>query len=156
MKIYLFSTSGAHASQNSKHPQTPKSITLHPLATVCTCQQGDNKLPTSSGSFHFSSGLFAPPHHPLKALSLPPPPVSSPTSHIDALPLPMFHPPTLPPPPGLLHILMSAEKCQVSHLFCVFSFHSVRFSFIKLNSLITFVVSNEKNYGKKICSYGLP
>ncbi|XP_071055301.1 protein dissatisfaction isoform X2 [Onthophagus taurus] len=36
---------------------------------------------------------------------------SSPTSHLE-LPPPLFHPQALPPPPGLLHILMSAEKCQ--------------------------------------------
>ncbi|KAJ8965989.1 hypothetical protein NQ317_015353 [Molorchus minor] len=93
------------------HPHVHHSQTLgHGLRHMTT---GDNKLPTSSGSFHFGSGLFGPPHHPLKALSLPPPPpVSSPVSHIDALPISMFHPPSMPPPPGLLHILMSAEKCQ--------------------------------------------
>lgn len=72
-----------------------------------------DKLPTSSSSLHFPPGIFGPPR-PLKTLTLPPPPVPSPTSHTDALPPSMFHPPTLPPPPGLLHILMSAEKCQVS------------------------------------------
>lgn len=66
-------------------------------------------------NIHFPPSIFAPPHH-LKTLSLPPPPPpvsSSPTSHIEGLPPPLFHPQALPPPPGLLHILMSAEKCQV-------------------------------------------
>ncbi|CAG9832779.1 unnamed protein product [Diabrotica balteata] len=52
----------------------------------------------------------------MKSLTIPPPPppVSSPTlDAVTALQLPpMFHHPAMPPPPGLLHILMSAEKCQ--------------------------------------------
>lgn len=73
----------------------------------------ENKLSTSGNSLTFTTTLFGPPH-PFKALSLPPPPpVSSPNTHLETIPPPMFHPPTLPPPPGLLHILMSAEKCQV-------------------------------------------
>ncbi|KAG5875528.1 Nuclear receptor subfamily 2 group E member 1, partial [Gonioctena quinquepunctata] len=74
---------------------------------------GETKLSSNSVSFHFNPGLFSPSHHHLKGLTLPPPPpVSSPTGQMDALQLPMFHHPALPPPPGLLHILMSAEKCQ--------------------------------------------
>lgn len=81
----------------------------------------DTKLPPA-GAFHFNPGLFAPPHHPLKGLVLPPPPPQPPVSSppgVDAaiatsgFSLPVFHHAALPPPPGLLHILMSAEKCQV-------------------------------------------
>lgn len=73
----------------------------------------ENKVSASGNSLPFPSSLFGPPHH-FKTLSLPaPPPVSSPNAHLETIQPPMFHPPTLPPPPGLLHILMSAEKCQV-------------------------------------------
>ena len=96
--------------QPSSNPQMQPSSVAHSLQQHMPV--GD-KLPSSSTSLHFPPGLFGPPR-PLKALTLPPPPVPSPTSHIDALPPSMFHPPALPPPPGLLHILMSAEKCQVS------------------------------------------
>ncbi|KAH0820026.1 hypothetical protein GEV33_002765 [Tenebrio molitor] len=101
--------------QPSSNPQMQPSPVGHGLQQHMPV--GDNKLPTSSSSLHFPPGLFGPPR-PLKALTLPPPPVPSPTSHIDALPPSMFHPPALPPPPGLLHILMSAEKCQVSYKVC--------------------------------------
>lgn len=95
--------------QASSNQQMQPSSVGHSLQQHMTTV-GD-KLPTSSSSLHFAPSIFGPPR-PLKALTLPPPPVPSPT-HIDALPPSMFHPPTLPPPPGLLHILMSAEKCQV-------------------------------------------
>ncbi|XP_068910730.1 protein dissatisfaction isoform X2 [Tenebrio molitor] len=113
----------SHAVQHERGPRKPKlqpssNPQMQPSPVGHGLQQhmpvGDNKLPTSSSSLHFPPGLFGPPR-PLKALTLPPPPVPSPTSHIDALPPSMFHPPALPPPPGLLHILMSAEKCQVSY-----------------------------------------
>ncbi|GJQ82917.1 hypothetical protein Trydic_g5920 [Trypoxylus dichotomus] len=74
----------------------------------------DTKL-IPSANMHFPPGIFAPSPHHLKTLSLPPPPPpvpGSPTSHVEGLPPPLFHPQALPPPPGLLHILMSAEKCQ--------------------------------------------
>ncbi|EEZ99270.2 dissatisfaction [Tribolium castaneum] len=93
------------ASSNQQMQPSPVGHSLQQHMTTV----GD-KLPTSSSSLHFAPSIFGPPR-PLKALTLPPPPVPSPT-HIDALPPSMFHPPTLPPPPGLLHILMSAEKCQ--------------------------------------------
>lgn len=77
----------------------------------------DKLASASNGTFHFSTSLFVPPHHPLKGLTIPPPPpVGSPPTHMDpgnTIHFPMFHHPGLPPPPGLLHILMSAEKCQV-------------------------------------------
>ncbi|KAI4459168.1 nuclear hormone receptor [Holotrichia oblita] len=66
-------------------------------------------------NIHFPPGIFAPSPHHLKTLTLPPPPPpvpNSPTQHVEGLPPPLFHPQALPPPPGLLHILMSAEKCQ--------------------------------------------
>ncbi|XP_049821560.1 protein dissatisfaction isoform X2 [Aethina tumida] len=106
--------------QSSANPQLhPGNAVGHP-GLHHHASGADNKLQTAtSTSFHFTSGLFGPPIHPLKGLSLPPPPqpppppLSSPNGHIDAPHLPsMFHPPSLPPPPGLLHILMSAEKCQ--------------------------------------------
>ncbi|KAJ8953757.1 hypothetical protein NQ318_015413 [Aromia moschata] len=111
------------AVQHERGPRKPKlqpppSSQMHQSPSLGHGLQhmpSGDKLPTGSASFHFGTGLFAPPHHPLKALTLPPPPPpvsSSPTSHLDTLSLPIFHPPALPPPPGLLHILMSAEKCQ--------------------------------------------
>lgn len=108
------SQSHHHHSPPLGHPGLPH------LPPSSMAGGGDGKLASvSSGAFHFSHGVFSTtaPHHPLKALQLPPPPsaISNPqTHHLDTLPLPIFHPPALPPPPGLLHILMSAEKCQVS------------------------------------------
>lgn len=70
-----------------------------------------DKLPATSRSLHFPSGLFGTPHS-LKALSLPTPHVP----HVDVKQPAVFHPQALPPPPGLLHILMSAEKYQVKRM----------------------------------------
>ncbi|CAH1184281.1 unnamed protein product, partial [Phyllotreta striolata] len=70
-----------------------------------------------TGNVHLTpAGFLSSPHHTMKTLTLPPPipPVPSPTIESGAafqLP-PMFHHSTIPPPPGLLHILLSAEKCQ--------------------------------------------
>ncbi|XP_065156824.1 protein dissatisfaction [Atheta coriaria] len=76
---------------------------------------GDKMQPAS---LHFASGLFGPAHpHPLKAFALPPgaaaiaAAASSPSQHLD-IPPPLFHPHQAFPPPPLLNILMSAEKCQ--------------------------------------------
>ncbi|CAG9773099.1 unnamed protein product [Ceutorhynchus assimilis] len=67
-----------------------------------------SKITPTSNPFPFTHhSLFVPPHHPLKVLTFPPPP---PGPNVDQSPL--FHHPQLPPPPGLLHVLMSAEKCQ--------------------------------------------
>ncbi|XP_022904451.1 protein dissatisfaction isoform X1 [Onthophagus taurus] len=109
------------AVQHERGPRKPK-IQQNPSG-----QLQSHHTPTTSGihltmadtklipsNIHFPPALFVPPHH-LKALNLPAPPPSvsssSPTSHLE-LPPPLFHPQALPPPPGLLHILMSAEKCQ--------------------------------------------
>lgn len=113
------------AVQHERGPRKPKlqqqtSNQLHhsPPMPLPHLPSSVDKLPSvSNGSFHFNPGLFVPPHHSLKTLSFPPPPpVGSPPSHLESgnpLHLPIFHHTGLPPPPGLLHILMSAEKCQV-------------------------------------------
>ncbi|XP_072395297.1 protein dissatisfaction [Diabrotica undecimpunctata] len=122
------------AVQHERGPRKPKiqhapSTQIHRSSTISHSLQhltGHNEPkhslssaasgPTIPTGFHFTpSGLFNP-HHPMKSLTIPPPPppVSSPTlDAVTALHLPpMFHHPAMPPPPGLLHILMSAEKCQ--------------------------------------------
>lgn len=71
------------------------------------------KLTPATTTLNFSPGLFGHPQPP-KPLSLPPPTVTTAGSHVDTIAPPMFHPQALPPPPGLLQILMSAEKCQVN------------------------------------------
>ncbi|CAH1970674.1 unnamed protein product, partial [Acanthoscelides obtectus] len=110
------------AVQHERGPRKPK---LQPSSTSTS---SESKLLASHHHHHLHhqgqppahpfphfGGIFAPP--PLKALGLPPPPPSlggSPPRMDNGLPLPpMFSPPHPPaPPPGLLHVLMSAEKCQ--------------------------------------------
>lgn len=107
------------AVQHERGPRKPKihqppPIHISPPGALHHIPQ-DNKLsPPAPGGLHFP--LFGPPHH-LKVLP-PPPQPGSPGSgpsgaQLEPLPPPMFHPQALPPPPGLLQILMSAEKCQV-------------------------------------------
>ncbi|KAJ8917165.1 hypothetical protein NQ315_012657, partial [Exocentrus adspersus] len=106
------------SSQQLHHHSPPLGLPHLPPSTLSSGDGKMSSVATSSGAFHFGHSVFAAAaaasHHPLKALQLPPPPPAGPQQHplVDGLPLPMFHPPALPPPPGLLHILMSAEKCQ--------------------------------------------
>lgn len=109
------------AVQHERGPRKPKlqqnsSSQMHPSVSsgLQHVASGDGKLSTSSGPLHFPSSLFGHHPHPLKALSLSGPPITSSTTHLDVKQPPMFHPhQAMPPPPGLLHILMSAEKYQV-------------------------------------------
>lgn len=122
----------SHASLHHGHPPSSHSIPvsdskLSPPGNHAMHHHQHAAAAAAAAGLHFP--FFSPPH-PLKGMTLPPPPqqLSSvpPTSGsppgssaLDSLgpngPPPMFHPQAMPPPPGLLQILMSAEKCQVSH-----------------------------------------
>ncbi|KAH0998462.1 hypothetical protein HUJ05_005209 [Dendroctonus ponderosae] len=103
---------------SSSHHQSGSSMGSHPLQLPLP-EGSASKITPTSGTFQFThSSLFVPPHHPLKVLTFPPPSsVGSPPGHLEngsSIPPHLFHHPHLPPPPpGLLHVLMSAEKCQL-------------------------------------------
>ncbi|XP_030746012.1 nuclear receptor subfamily 2 group E member 1 [Sitophilus oryzae] len=103
---------------NGQQHQPSNSHSSHTVQLPLPEGASSKIAPSTAGSFQFApAGLFVPQHHPLKVLTLPPPPPvgSPPNGHIEpngTVAPPLFHHPHLPPPPGLLHVLMSAEKCQ--------------------------------------------
>ncbi|CAH0558690.1 unnamed protein product, partial [Brassicogethes aeneus] len=101
---------GPRKPKLSQSSNTHKNIPLghqnfHRLHSV------DNKLHTNTGTFSFGSGIFPQHLQSLKSLTLPQ--TVSTTKQIDSLQSSTFHSSDLSPP-GLFHILMSAERCQVS------------------------------------------
>ncbi|XP_018318475.1 nuclear receptor subfamily 2 group E member 1 [Agrilus planipennis] len=106
------------AVQHERGPRKPKihtnshgqpQMTPSPTSSGISSLVNDHKV-TMASSFHFPPSLFGTPPNP-KALGLPTS-ITNPRLSVDTMPPPIFHPQALPPPPGLLQILMSAEKCQ--------------------------------------------
>ncbi|XP_050303171.1 protein dissatisfaction isoform X2 [Anthonomus grandis grandis] len=108
-------------SSNQTTSHHPTTIGSHPLQLPLPEGSASKINPQPGTAFHFApTSLFVPPHHPLKVLTLPPHTAglgSPPRGHLESggppLGPPLFHHPQLPPPPGLLNVLMSAEKCQL-------------------------------------------